>query len=291
MNYYLVIGGNAVSGEHTIKAIQSQDPDSYIFSTTSGSTKIPCANESIFNIDLTKKDSVNKLVSHTGNKKIKSLVYIPARGTVGKPVTYATREEHIESLDYSVIPMLKLVKALNPELSVWFSGFMWLKPLMLFYGTMTYTKIAMEQLTLKYPDKLKCIRYGMFHSKSVRAIAIMVQRSLKNNLYPEMEDYKNEWIKSKKKFKNFFPAMNYHYEKIQLRKEANSDLAYRPLEARDIQTGIKKALFHKTKPILNVVGDWYWENDNLPDWPKEIGSHLEIIPDDLDKYLKKADSF
>jgi hypothetical protein len=286
MNYYLVIGGSAVSGEQTILAIRSEDKEAYIISTSSKESNVKDTDETIYNIDLRAEESIPKIVSKIGSKKLKSLIYIPARGVVGKPVQYAEKSEYHDSLAFSVIPMLKLTKALKPELSVWFSGFMWLKPLMLFYGTMTYTKITMEQLTLKFPEQFKCIRYGMFYSDSVRGISLLVQKSLNSNLYPEMSEYKNAWKESGKKFKEFFPGMNYQFEESQLKSEGNFSSPFRPLEPVDIQIGIKKALFHKTKPILNVVGDWYWENDSLPIWPAEIQKHLGIISLDIVKYLE-----
>lgn len=285
VNYYLVVGGSAVSGEQTILAIRSEDKDAYIFSTSSKEKDVPNADETIYGIDLTSQDSIKKINSKIGEKKLEALVYVPARGVVGKPVVYSEKSEYLESLEFSVIPMLKLTKLLKPKLSVWFSGFMWLKPLMLFYGTMTYTKITMEDLTLQFPEQFKCIRYGMFQSDSVRGIAVLVQRTLNTDLYPEMLEYKKVWKESGKKFKDFFPGMNYEYEELQLSKEGNFDEPFRPLEPRDIQVGIKKALFHKTKPILNVVGDWYWENDSLPVWPTEIRKHLDIIDQNLKRYL------
>ena len=285
MNYYLIIGGNAVSGEQTILAIKSEDKNAFVISTSSKEKDVPNAGETIRNIDLTSPKSIEDIVSIIGDKRLKALIYIPARGIVGKPVVYAEKSEYLESIEFSVIPMLKLTKALKPELSLWFSGFMWLKPLMLFYGTMTYTKITMEQLTLQFPEQFKCIRYGMFHSDSVRGIAVLVQRTLNADLYPEMAEYKKAWKESGKKFKDFFPGMNYEHEESQLKTEGNFEKPFRPLEPRDIQVGIKKALFHKTKPILNVVGNWYWENDNLPNWPAEIQKHLEIIDQNLERYL------
>ncbi|HMV79347.1 MAG TPA: hypothetical protein PL048_12745 [Leptospiraceae bacterium] len=286
MNYYLVIGGSAVSGEQTISAIRSEDKDAYIISTSSKEGDVQNADETFRNIDLRSEESISRISEGLKDRHLKSLIYIPARGMVGKPVQYADKAEYLDSLNFSVIPMLKLTKVLKPGLSVWFSGFMWLKPLMLFYGTMTYTKITMEQITLQFPKQFKCIRYGMFHSDSVRGISVLVQKSLNSNLYPEMNEYKEAWKKSGKKFKEFFPGMNYEFEESQLKTESSFDKPFRPLEPKDIQIGIKKALFYNTKPILNVVGDWYWENDSLPVWPAEIQKHMDIISADLDKYLK-----
>ena len=286
MNYYLVIGGSAVSGEQTISAIQSEDKNSYIISTSSKDADVQNVNETIHNIDLRADESISKIAEHLKDRKLKALIYIPARGMVGKPVQYADKAEYLDSLNFSVIPMLKLTKLLKPGLSVWFSGFMWLKPLMLFYGTMTYTKITMEQITLQFPEQFKCIRYGMFHSDSVRGISVLVQKSLNSNAYPEMSEYRDAWKKSGKKFKEFFPGMNYEFEELQLKNESSFDRPFRPLEPKDIQIGIKKALFHNTKPILNVVGDWYWENDSLPVWPAEIQKNIDIISADLGEFLK-----
>ncbi|MCB1143270.1 MAG: hypothetical protein KDK54_13570 [Leptospiraceae bacterium] len=277
MNRYLLIGGNAISGQAALAGIREMDKNAYIYSSTSKDTKVSGADSTFTNLDLTHSASLGKVLQELKGKEINALVYIPARGTVGRPVNYVSPEEYEESLKFSVLPMLTLMRELNPRIGVWLSGFMWLKSLMRIYGPMTYTKITMEEITLQNPEKLKIIRYGMFKSDSTRGISILAQKMLRSGIYPELNEIESEWRASGKKFKDFFSEENLKEEETVLQKEGNFTSPYRPLELRDIQSGIQKAIFHKTKPILNLVGDWYWENDSLPDWPEEIKANLNLI--------------
>ncbi|HBS06117.1 MAG TPA: hypothetical protein DEA96_14210 [Leptospiraceae bacterium] len=281
---YLIVGGNAVLGQQSILAIRKEDPEAYIISTTSSEGIVQGADETIGNVNLTDSKSIDTVIQKI-TRPLRAIVYVPARGPVGKPVQYANREEYQESVNFSVIPMLRLTGALSPEIALWFSGFMWLEPLMMLYGPMIYTKITMEQITLKHPDRFKCVRYGMFVSNSARGISILSQKAISSGKYPEQEDYKKGWKASGKKFKDYFASVNAAEEEAVLAPLARSSVAYRSLETEDLQIGVKKALFSETDPILNVVGDWYWEDDELPEWPPEIEAKMDLIDSDLDRYL------
>ena len=281
---YLIVGGNAVLGQQSILAIRKEDPEAYIISTTSSEGIVQGADETIGNVNLTDSKSIDTVIQKI-TRPLRAIVYVPARGPVGKPVQYANREEYQESVNFSVIPMLRLTGALSPEIALWFSGFMWLEPLMMLYGPMIYTKITMEQITLKHPDRFKCVRYGMFVSNSTRGISILSQKAISSGKYPEQEDYKKGWKASGKKFKDYFASVNAAEEEAVLAPLARSSVAYRSLETEDLQIGVKKALFSETDPILNVVGDWYWEDDELPEWPPEIEAKMDLIDSDLDRYL------
>ena len=281
---YLIVGGNAVLGQQSILAIRKEDPEAYIISTTSSEGIVQGADETIGNVNLTDSKSIDTVIQKI-TRPLRAIVYVPARGPVGKAVQYANREEYQESVNFSVIPMLRLTGALSPEIALWFSGFMWLEPLMMLYGPMIYTKITMEQITLKHPDRFKCVRYGMFVSNSARGISILSQKAISSGKYPEQEDYKKGWKASGKKFKDYFASVNAAEEEAVLAPLARSSVAYRSLETEDLQIGVKKALFSETDPILNVVGDWYWEDDELPEWPPEIEAKMDLIDSDLDRYL------
>ncbi len=281
---YLIVGGNAVLGQQSILAIRKEDPEAYIISTTSSEGIVQGADETIANVNLSDSNSIDTVIQKT-TRPLRAIVYVPARGPVGKPVQYANREEYQESVNFSVIPMLRLTGALSPEIALWFSGFMWLEPLMMLYGPMIYTKITMEQITLKHPDRFKCVRYGMFVSNSARGISILSQKAISSGKYPEQEEYKKGWKASGKKFKDYFASVNAAEEESVLAPLAKSSVPYRSLETEDLQIGVKKALFSDTGPILNVVGDWYWEDDELPEWPPEIKAKMDLIDSDLDRYL------
>ncbi|MBX7059314.1 MAG: hypothetical protein K1X75_14710, partial [Leptospirales bacterium] len=149
---YLIVGASAVLGHQSIAAILQEDPQAFIIATSSGEAPIAGASQTIYGVDLQREDCAASMVAAIKARKIEAVVYVPARGAVGKPVEYATAEEYRASLNFSVVPMLKLMAALKPRLGLWFSGFMWLDCLLALYGPMIYTKITMEELTLRHPD-------------------------------------------------------------------------------------------------------------------------------------------
>lgn len=282
---YLVVGGNAVLGQQSIAAIRKGDSKSHIIGTTSSQGEVSGADITIAEINLQDPASIQRVIQAIEPGTLEAIVYVPARGPVGKPVQYANKSEYLESISFSVIPMLRLTGALSPRIALWFSGFMWLEPLMMLYGPMIYTKITMEQITLKHPDRFKCVRYGMFVSNSARGISILSQKAITSGQYPEQESYRKGWKESGKKFKDYFASINGAEEKRLLGPLAKSSAPYRPLESEDLQTGVSKALFSETAPILNVVGDWYWEDDSLPEWPAEVEAKMDLIDETLDRYL------
>lgn len=282
---YLVVGGKAVLGQQSMMAIRKEDPEAYIYSSSSGTEEVPGADETIPDVDLSSRAASEKISSALQGKDLKAIVYVPARGPVGKPVQYATREEYTESVNFSVTPMLELMRDLKPEIGLWFSGFMWLEPLMMLYGPMIYTKITMEEITLRHPDRLKCVRYGMFVSNSARGISILSQKAITSGKYPEQEEYRKGWKQSGKKFKDYFASVNGAEEEKHLKALAGSSLPYRPLETEDLQLGVRKALYTDDGPILNVVGDWYWQDNALPEWPEPIRDKLNLIDPKLDDIM------
>lgn len=284
---YLVIGGKAVLGQQAIAAIRRGDAEAWIASTSSGGEEVPGVDLTIGQIDLTSIGSIDTIVRGLPGRQLRAIVYVPARGPVGKPVQYANAEEYQASVEFSVTPMLRLMAALKPELGLWFSGFMWLESLQILYGPMIYTKITMEQITLRHPERLKCVRYGMFTSFSSRGIAILSQKAIQSGKYPEQAPYYKAWKESGKKFGEYFASVNCAEEERVLAVEGPFDRPYRPLQSEDLGRGVYAALFTKTKPILNLVGDWYWENDSLPEWPAAIQRGMHLIQPDLDRLLDR----
>ncbi|MCB1139416.1 MAG: hypothetical protein KDK23_11700 [Leptospiraceae bacterium] len=298
---YLIVGGKAVLGQQAILAIRKEDPNAWIVSTSSGEDDVPGADASIHGIDLSGAEAARNITSAFHNLSgagkttisgkqtsdgLRAIVYVPARGPVGKPVQYATKEEYEQSVNFSVRPMLELMHDLKPEVGLWFSGFMWLDTLMMLYGPMIYTKITMEQITLNHPDRLKCVRYGMFVSNSARGISILSQKAIASGKYPEQEEYRKGWKASGQKFKDFFASANAREEEEVLRELAGASTPYRSLNTEDLQIGVRKALFSDDGPILNVVGDWYWQDSALPDWPSAIEKNMHLIDTGLESLLK-----
>lgn len=241
MDSYLVVGGSAVSGQQAIAAIRNRNPSARIISTTTGTDSVARADETLTGIDLV-AGGVESIIESVSDP-VTAIVYIPARGMVGKPVQYYDRSEYEDSIAFSVIPALKLTKALQPARLIWLSGFMWLSSLRQIYGTMTYTKISMEELTFQYPDLIRCIRLGTFVSRSTRGISVLLQKTLQSGKYPELESLKNSWKESGKKFKDYFNELALITEEKELGHQYNFKEPYRPLSEDDIRNAFEMALF------------------------------------------------
>lgn len=274
-----IVGAGAVSGGAAMKAAKELGAE--VITTTSRDTDIAGADHTIYGIDLEKPDAVDKMLadSRLTAKPVDYVIYIPARGQVGMDVSESTADMIPPSLEYSVIPYLKLAKALKPKRTIALSGFMALPALMKIYGAMTFTKIAMEELAVRNPDKLQIIRIGMFFSNSVRGIALLAQRRFTREK-DFQSDWRAEWKASGMKFSDFFYDKNYRSEEETYRAHANG-IAFRPTVPEDITVGFRMALKGEKAPVINVLGPWLWTEDKMPALPEAVTSRLHLIPQSI----------
>lgn len=278
-----IVGAGAVSGGAAIAAAKAAGAE--IITTTSRSEDISGADHTIHGIDLENAGAVDKMLADEKlrAKPVDYVIYIPARGSVGMDVTESTAEMIMPSLEYSVIPYLKLSKALKPKKTIALSGFMALPTLTRIYGAMTFTKIAMEELAVRNPDKLQIIRIGMFLSNSVRGIAILAQRRF--NKEPGFQpEWRAEWKASGKKFPQFFYDMNYQNEENMYKAHSNG-VPFRPTLPEDISKGFGMVFAGEQAPIINVLGPWLWTENKMPELPREITSRAHLIPESIYKML------
>jgi hypothetical protein len=277
------VGAAAVSGRAAIAAAKKLGAE--IIATTSRAEDVAGADHTIYGIDLERTDAVDKMLSDKTltAKPVDFVVYIPARGAVGMDVTESTADMVMPSLEYSVIPYLKLSKALKPKRTIALSGFMALPALTKIYGAMTFTKVAMEQLAVNNPDKLQIIRIGMFLSNSVRGIAILAQRRFmrESEFQPE---WRAQWKASGKKFSEFFYDMNYEQEE-QMYKQHSNGVPFRPTTPEDITNGFLMAFKGEPAPIINVLGPWLWTESTMPELPEHIMSRIGLIPKEIYKMV------
>lgn len=252
-----------------------------IITTTSRNVDLEGASHTIHGIDLESPDAAKMMLGDAKltAKPVDYVIYIPARGSVGMDVSESKAEMIPPSLAYSVIPYLELAKALKPRRTIALSGFMALPALMKIYGAMTFTKIAMEELAVRNPEKLQIIRIGMFFSNSVRGIALLAQRRFmrEESFQP---DWRAEWKKSGMKFTEFFYDKNYRSEEETYRAHANG-IPFRPTVPEDITKGFEMALKGEKAPIINVLGPWLWTEDKMPELPAEITSRVGLIPQSI----------
>ena len=269
-----IVGAAAVSGRAALKAAKELGAE--VITTTSRNEDVPGADHTIYGIDLESPDAVDKMLADKRLTGIDYLIYIPARGSVGMDISESKAEMIPPSLEYSVIPYLKLSQALRPKRTIALSGFMALPALMKIYGAMTFTKIAMEELAVRHPDKLQIIRIGMFFSNSVRGIALLAQRRFtrEKEFQP---DWRAEWKASGMKFSDFFYDKNYRSEEEAYRAHAGG-IPFRPTVPDDITNGFRMALKGEKAPIINVLGPWLWTEDKMPALPAEITSRTHLIP-------------
>ena len=279
----LVVGGSSVSGQCAINAIKELNQNNTVISTSSRDAEVKGADITIGEVALEEASATDKILNHEAVKDIDYVIYIPARGMVGISARDATLAQVEESLDYCFRPFLRMVKTLQPKKGIALSGFITMQPLLEVYGAMTFTKIAMEQIAVKYPEKVQLLRIGMFHSSSVRGIALLVQRRLMKDksFRPELFD---NWKSSGKKFSEFFYEKNYRFEEDSYKQHA-AGKPFRPTEPDDIKEAFKLALQGEKAPIINVLGSWLWKDSEMPYLPPAITDNIELIPDDLEKLL------
>lgn len=285
---YLIIGGASVAGRAAARAIRELDADARIYATSSRTDSIASADHTITEIDVAETDAVDRLIAAAAElrltpENLKAMIYVPARGEVGLPAHKATAEQVQKAIDYSLRPLVRLTAALRPQRSICISGFITMQPLLECYGAMAFAKIAMEELVVRHPHLFKVIRFGMFHSNSVRGIALLVQRNMMRNVHPEFEVLKSEWKQSGRRFPDYFYDKNYRYESDTY--AHISDLPFRPTEEKDLETGFRLALGDTADPIINVLGDWVWSENSMPPLPDVITDNRHLMPDDLDALL------
>lgn len=305
MKNILVVGGSSVSGGCAVRAARQwageQNTEARIISTSSRTNgQVEGADITLGGIDLGDPGAVTNILDGlkandleanpvSGEKSAKGLdyiIYIPARGEVGIPASQATAEMVSEAVDYCIRPFLALSREMNPLLTVSLSGFITMPPLLQVYGAMSFTKIAQEEITLRHPKRLKILRIGMFHSNSVRGIALLVQRNMTRGIHPDMAELRREWKESGvKKFQEFFYQKNYRFEEESYRDQAPAGVAFRPTEPADIEAAFLNILRGEPAPIVNVLGAWYWTEDKMPPLPPVIQDNRRLIPTDLDQEL------
>ena len=275
----LIIGGTSVSGTAAITAARKLGH--FIITTTSRDSDVASADATIRNIDLDNPQAIDSIIQSPiiANAPIDKIIYIPARGEVGIAVEESTATMVNKSLDYCVRPYLRLHKALKPSRTIALSGFITMPALMQIYGAMTFTKIAMEELAVKYPKDFQIIRIGMFYSNSVRGIAILAQRRFSREPDFNREWY-NEWKQSGKKFPDFFYDKNYRCEEDTYRAHSGG-IKFAPTVEKDLEDGFRIALEGEKAPIINVLGPWRWVENAMPPLPEKIASRLHFIPEDV----------
>ncbi|TGM46648.1 hypothetical protein EHQ92_01620 [Leptospira biflexa] len=267
-NQYLIIGGSGEAGQSAIAAIRSIDPNAYIIASTTTNEPVSNSDLSLFGkrAEPGLATSIQEnLAKHGRLQTLQALIYTPALGEVGFPIAESTPTQIKETLGICLDPMLHLEEVLQPKLTVTYSAFYWLSHTLAFYGSMGIAKYKADEWVLKDPNKRRIVRAGTFFSKSVRGISIVLQRTMKQTKNPDLLDLKSKFETSNQKFMDFFLSYAWEHEKESFQNQFASP--YRPTIREDLARGLTRAL-QTQAPIVTVLGDWTWEENQMPHLPE-----------------------
>lgn len=279
----LVIGGSSVAGQATIQAVREFNPQATIISTTSRDEAVTGSDKTIMGISST-DDKMHRVLAEQVKPygAMDFMFYMPAYGKVGFPVMQSTREDAEVGMDFSYRPIVRIMDSVDIGTAVGFTGFYWLPSLVMTYGALAFAKIAMEELALSMPEKFKVIRAGMFMSKSIRGISILLQRVMQKELvdHPDFHAYKRNWKASGQKFMDFFADYAYDKEKAEFGPKFSTP--FRPTDPADIMPSVGKILRKEEGTFFNVIGDWHWVEDKMPELPPVFGEmKTRLYPEGL----------
>lgn len=264
MSECLIVGGSSVAGQASMAAVRRVHPEWKVTVTSSRQEKIPGADFTIGGVDLGQAENVGVVGSGEGTEL---LVFTPAFGPIGYPVSAATPADVEEALRFSVRPMVALAQRLKPRKVIGFSAFYWLRHTLAAYGSMAYAKIAQEKLAVENP-LYSMVRAGTFESKATRGIGLLLQRALRDTIHPEIRALGEAWKASGKKFGDFF--MQYAFASEVEKFGPLFEHEHRPTTAADLQAAVERILNGEKAPIVNVIGPWTWTDAALPALPVDF---------------------
>ncbi len=265
----LIVGGSGVAGQCAIRAIKKHDPAARIWATSSKDGDVTGATETIRHIDLNQPQAIQQLKNF--GEKLDFLFYTPAFGSVGAPVSAATKDEVRQANAFCLDPMVELTEALKPKMTVAYTAYYFKPHLLAFYGALAYVKYATEKLAVENPQQYKCLRIGSFVSKATRGIGLLLQRMSKTA--PHLKPLMAEYAKSGMKFSDFF----FDYIARQEKQNIAGDRPYHMTTEDDIVAGHLRLLTGEAAPIINVLGSEIWTETALPQLPDEMASVPQLL--------------
>ncbi len=265
----LIVGGSGVAGQCAIRALKLHDPAAQIWGTSSKDGEVPGATETIRHIDLNQPQAIQQL--KTFSEQLDFLFYTPAFGSVGSPVSAATRDEVRQANAFCLDPMVALTEALKPKMTVAYTAYYFKPHLLAFYGALAYVKYATEKLAVEKPQQYKCLRIGSFVSKATRGIGLLLQRMSKSA--PHLKPLIDEYAKSGMKFSEFF----FDYIAKQEKQNIAGDRPYHMTTEDDIVAGHIRLLKGESAPIINVLGSEIWPESSLPKLPPEMAGAPQLL--------------
>ena len=279
---YLVLGGNSTAAQEIIKGIRKEhsqkNTQAIITATTTRNLEIPNVDVTIRNTNLSDSKNVDSLISNLENKP-NYIISTLARGEVGFPAWLVTDTQIKDSLDFSYLPCLKLIKELRPKYFLGLSAYAWIDHMLLVYGVMTYSKYLLEQIITR-PEvvnagtKVKILRLPLYETLSSRGILIMAQRYLKSATDPESIKSKERWKKSGvSSLGKFMVIANTAVEK-QIFEEKFKDKVFKEFTISDISEAVQKTLYNEDVGVFNTISGEVWlaNEDKTKVWPEYVHS-------------------
>lgn len=281
---YLIIGASGVSGQAAIAAVRNKRPGATVVGTTSSEKDIAHCERTIHGINFKEAECVQKIITALPNMPlIKMMAFIPAKGRVAMPAIKATAQQIKDSVTFSIIPMLKLIRALKPEITVCHSAFIQMPILQEIYGAMNFTKYLMDDLAIKHPAILKTIRFGIFDSDALRGIQLLLERALTSRMIDENNPFISAWKKSGLNIAEWMKQYGAQCESEAF--QQLFDTPYRHTQPHDITRAYEHILDGEKAPIINVIGNWLWTDNQLPPLPLEAQKMADTLLPSLDDYL------
>lgn len=272
--HYLVVGASSVAGTKAIEAIRTKDPEAKITVTTSKQSLVLDGTETVCGVDLAKPETIS-LIKPQLKDAVDVMVFCPAFGMVGYPAELAPIADVESCFDFSVRPVLRLIDELNPKLTIGFSSYYWLRSLEIAYGSMAFAKYALEKLAVENPHYIRIVRAGLFPSKSLRGICLLIQRGVQKETFPGATELKAGWKASGLSFPEYFTDFAQGYERQNLARYLKSP--YRGTQEGDLVPAIMAALEPDSQGIINVVGDSIWQESELMNVPGFMARNVEAF--------------
>lgn len=260
---HLIIGVNSEAGKTAMKAIRETDPNAYIVGTTSKDGIIEACDATVPIADFTNDNFAGTIIAAVRGEEFENVVYCPAFGTVGVPVDLVSKEEIEEAKKYSYYPILRIREEINHNLLTCFSSLYWFPFCEVGYGAMYEAKKAIEDLAQK-EDNIAVARIGLYQSKSLQGISLLVRRAINKKLYPNHEllnkltqEYKDSGMSWNDNLntQNNIQEAKYIAEQLGIvnvnNERTNQD---------HILKGLKQIFteFDQKNPITNIVGQYVW---------------------------------
>lgn len=95
-------------------------------------------------------------------------------------------------------------------------------------------------------------------------VSIILQRTMKKTNNPDLLTLKRRYEDSGQKFMDFFLSYAWEHEKDAF--QSQFEIPYRPTERKDLSRGLGLVL-ESSAPIVTVLGDWSFEETELPQVP------------------------